>query len=43
MELNLWPGDLYFLPLVLNDDPRQFHGVMPYHNEQPADWNYTLI
>lgn len=42
-ELNLWPGDRYFLPLVFSDDPRQFHGVMPYNGDQPTDWRYTLI
>jgi 8-oxo-dGTP diphosphatase len=43
MERNLWPGDRYFLPLVFSDDPRQFHGVMPYENNEPASWNYVLI
>ncbi len=28
-DLPLWPGDRFFLPLVFNADPRQFHGVMP--------------
>lgn len=42
-ELNLWPGDRYFLPMVFSDDSRQFHGVMPYHNEQPTGWHYVLI
>jgi 8-oxo-dGTP diphosphatase len=42
-ELNLWPGDRYFLPLVFSSDPRQFHATMPYHNEQPLSWNYVLI
>lgn len=41
--LNLWPGDRFFLPLIFNDDPRQFHGVMPYANGQPLSWSYTLI
>jgi 8-oxo-dGTP diphosphatase len=43
LELNLWPGDRYFLPLVFSSDPRQFHATMPYHNEQPLSWNYVLI
>jgi 8-oxo-dGTP diphosphatase len=43
LSLNLWPGDRYFLPLVFNDDSRQFHGVMPYHDNQPADWIYHWI
>ncbi len=43
LEQNLWPGDHYFLPLVFGNDPRQFHGVMPYSAGQPTDWQYTLI
>ena len=31
-ELNLWEGDKHFLPLVFDDDPRVFHGVMPYRD-----------
>ena len=26
LDLPLWPGDRYFLPLVFNHDPQQFHG-----------------
>lgn len=40
-DLNLWPGDRHFLPLVFDDQPRPFHGVMPYANGQPVDWRYT--
>lgn len=43
LTLNLWPGDRYFLEMVFSDDPRQFHGLMPYHNEQPEHWSYVLI
>jgi len=42
-EIAMWPGDKYFLPLVFSDDPRQFHGVMPYQNGQPVSWHYTLF
>ncbi len=31
-ELNLWEGDKHFLPMVFDDDPRVFHGVMPYRD-----------
>jgi 8-oxo-dGTP diphosphatase len=41
--LDLWPGDRHFLPLVFGDDPRQFHGVMPYRDGQPTGWSYTLV
>ncbi|MBN1994191.1 MAG: 8-oxo-dGTP diphosphatase [Anaerolineae bacterium] len=43
LELPLWAGDRYFLPLVFSDDPRQFHGVMPYDGGQPVSWAYHLI
>ncbi len=43
LEVNLWPGDRYFLPLVFHADPRQFHGVMPYQEGQPVDWHYILV
>lgn len=43
LELPLWPGDRYFLPLVFSDDSRQFHGVMPYQNGSPKSWTYSLI
>jgi 8-oxo-dGTP diphosphatase len=39
-KLNLWAGDPYFLPLVFDDDPRPFHGVMPYKNGLPINWNF---
>jgi 8-oxo-dGTP diphosphatase len=42
-SLPMWPGDLYFVPLVFGDDPRQFHGVMPYENGQPVSWRYSLV
>lgn len=40
-DLNLWPGDRYFLPLVFDRDTRPFHGVMPYQGGQPISWSYT--
>ncbi len=41
--LPMWPGDRYFLPLVFDDDPRPFYGVMPYENGQPVSWRYTRL
>lgn len=41
--LPMWEGDRYFLPLVLDDDPRIFHGFMPYKDGAPVDWQYTRI
>lgn len=40
-ELPMWPGDRYFLPLVFDDDPRPFHGVMPYENGRVLFWSYS--
>ena len=43
LDLPLWEGDRYFLPLVFGLEPRQFHGVMPYENGRPVSWSYSLI
>ena len=43
MNLPMWEGDRYFLPLVFNDDPRQFHGFMPFKNGRPISWDYSLV
>ena len=43
LDLPLWEGDRYFLPLVFSDDARQFHGVMPYDGGKPVSWTYNLI
>ena len=43
LELPLWEGDRHFLPLVFDDDPRAFHGVMPYRNGRMQSWNYSRI
>lgn len=42
-ELPMWEGDRYFLPLVFDDDPRVFHGHMPYKDGRPLSWNYIRI
>ncbi len=36
--LPMWAGDRHFVPLVLDDDPRMFHGTMPYEGDQPTGW-----
>lgn len=43
LDLPLWEGDRHFLPLVFGDDPRQFHGIMPYHDGRPTSWHYSLV
>jgi 8-oxo-dGTP diphosphatase len=40
-SLDFWEGDKYFLPLLFDDDPRTFHGVMPYEHGRPTGWSYT--
>jgi 8-oxo-dGTP diphosphatase len=42
-SLPLWEGDRYFLPLVFDRTPRQFHGVMPYRDGKPVAWSYQLL
>lgn len=37
-DLPMWEGDRYFLPLVFDEDPRVFHGYLPYDGERPTDW-----
>ena len=41
--LPMWAGDRHFLPLVFDDDPRIFHGYMPYSNGQPTEWHYCRL
>ncbi len=43
LTLPMWEGDKYFLPLVFDDDPRVFHGFMPYENAHPISWQYSRI
>ncbi|MFQ5578357.1 MAG: NUDIX domain-containing protein [Anaerolineae bacterium] len=43
LDLPLWAGDRYFLPLVFSPEPRQFHGVMPYNGGRPVRWTHHLI
>ena len=42
-ELPLWEGDRHFLPLVFDDDPRAFHGVMPYRDGRLVSWSCSRI
>ncbi len=41
LDLPLWEGDRHFLPLVFDDDPRPFHGVMPYENGKMQSWQVS--
>ena len=42
-KLPMWEGDRYFLQLVFDDDPKLFHGYMPYRDGRPLSWHYERI
>jgi len=42
-RLPMWEGDRYFLPMVFDDDPRIFHGYMPYADGRPVGWHYERL
>lgn len=42
-KLPMWPGDRHFVPLVFDDDPRAFHGTMPYDGDHPLSWSFERI
>jgi 8-oxo-dGTP diphosphatase len=39
----LWDSDHEWLPMVFDDDTRQFHGIMPYENGAMKSWSYQRI
>jgi 8-oxo-dGTP diphosphatase len=39
----MWESDRHFLPLVFADQPRVFHGVMPFANGKALGWSYTAL
>jgi 8-oxo-dGTP diphosphatase len=43
LDLPLWEGDRYFLPLVFEKTSQQFHGIMPYRDGKPVGWTYSLL
>jgi 8-oxo-dGTP diphosphatase len=43
MDLPLWDGDRYFLPLVFDGDSRPFHCVMPYENYKMLSWTISRV
>ena len=42
-ELPVWEGDKHFMPLVFDEDPRAFHGVMPYEGGRPVGWTWERL
>lgn len=39
--LPMWEGVDQFLPLLFDEDPRPFHGLMPYENGHMARWSFS--
>lgn len=39
-QVPCWPGDLAILPLVLDNNPRPFQGIMIYDQGLPREWRY---
>lgn len=42
-DVPMWQSDHEWLPMVFDDDPRQFHGHMPYHDGEMTGWTYTRV
>jgi len=42
-DLPMWSGDRHFVPLVFDNDPRAFHGTMPYDGEHPKSWTFERL
>lgn len=40
LTLPLWESDQLFLPMVFDDSPGVFHGVMPYENGRMLLWEF---
>lgn len=43
MEIPMWEGDKYFIPLLFNEGHLQFHGIMPYRNGKPISWQFSWV
>ncbi len=43
LQLPIWPSDRNFLPMVFDNDPRPFHGVMPYQQGEMLSWQYERL
>jgi 8-oxo-dGTP diphosphatase len=41
LDLPLWEGDRYFLPMVFDQNAKPFHGVMPYRDGMPFGWSVS--
>jgi 8-oxo-dGTP diphosphatase len=41
--LDFYEGDRFFLPLVFDNEPKAFHGVMPYADGRPTSWTWDRL
>lgn len=41
--LPMWPSDRNFLPMVFDNDPRPFHGCMPFKDGEMVSWSYVRM
>lgn len=39
-QVPCWPGDAHIFPLLFDNDPRPFHGLMVYSNGLPQEWRF---
>jgi len=39
----MWDSDHEWLPMIFDDDPRQFLGVMPYDGHEMLGWSYQRL
>jgi 8-oxo-dGTP diphosphatase len=42
-SLPMWESDHEWLSMVFDDDPRCFHGVMPYDSGKMQSWSYHRV
>ena len=42
-RLNMWPSDSLFLPMVFDENPRLFHGCMPFADGKMVSWTYERV
>jgi 8-oxo-dGTP diphosphatase len=40
-NLPMWEGDKYFIPLVLDNDPRPFHAYIPYKDGKVEEFSFS--
>ena len=41
--LDFHEGDAHFLALMFDDDPRQFHALMPWDDGRPTGWTVSRL